>query len=218
MSKLLQKIKYQIKKVYDRLTLRNKNMTILCSCCLGGMLYHDYRLKFLSPTINLIISPKHFIKFCANLNHYLNNELVEIEYNDIKDDLYIKEHFPNGISFPIGKLDDIYLLFVHYETFEKAKNKFENRAKRINFNNIFLILFDEAEDIEILKEFDKLNYKNKLYMVKSDYLNKDILENLTCKYFYFSNKNDTNTWFDNIHGKIEKYYETFDFKKWFNQK
>lgn len=214
---MFKKLKYHLKKIYQRLTLKNKNMSIICNCCLGGMLYHDYRLKFLSPTINLIISPQNFVKFCGNLNHYLNSELVEIEYDDIKDDLYIKEHFQNGISCPIGKLDDIYILFVHYKTFEEAKEKFENRAKRINFNNIFLILFDQAENIEILKEFDNLNYKNKLYMVKSDYLKKDTLNSLSCKYFPFDKQNQNKIYFDNIHGKMEKYYEIFDFKKWFNQ-
>jgi len=216
MSKLFEKIKYQGKKLYNRLTLRNKNMSIICSCCIGGMLYHDFRLKFLSPTINLILSPEHFIKFCGNLNHYLNTELVEIKYDDIKDDLYVKNHFPNGIYCPIGKLDDIYVLFIHYDSFQQAKEKFIERAKRINFDNIFLILFDEAEDIEILEAFDNLDYKNKLYMVRSDYLSKDMINKISCKYFPFDTQNENKTYFDNVNGKIEKCYEKFDFKNWFN--
>lgn len=50
------------KDIKDRRRLSNKNFTILSTNCIGGVMYHNLNLKFLSPTINLWISPHDYIK------------------------------------------------------------------------------------------------------------------------------------------------------------
>lgn len=47
-----------------------QDVTILSNNCLGGVICHELGLRFLSPTINLWMTPSDFIKYCANLRHY----------------------------------------------------------------------------------------------------------------------------------------------------
>jgi uncharacterized protein (DUF1919 family) len=37
----------------ERSRLTNKEVTIFSSNCIGGVIYHDLGLRFMSPTINL---------------------------------------------------------------------------------------------------------------------------------------------------------------------
>ena len=138
--------------------IENNNFTLITNTCLAGFLYHDLNLKFLTPTINLYITPKDFVKFCDNLKYYLNKDLIEEETN---------------FNFPIGKLDDITVYFVHYNNFKEAKDKWNIRKQRVNYDNLFIIMTDRivfskkeayscSEDV--IKEFDKLNYKNKIVL------------------------------------------------------
>ena len=63
----------------DRKRLVNKDFTIIASNCTAGILYHELGLKFLSPTINLYMEGDDFVKFCTNINYYLNVEMSQVE-------------------------------------------------------------------------------------------------------------------------------------------
>ena len=45
--------------------------TVFASNCNGGVMTHDLGLQFKSPTVNLFIRPKEYVKFLGNLRHYL---------------------------------------------------------------------------------------------------------------------------------------------------
>ena len=60
---LCRKIKIKRKKA----KLINNDVTILCSDCIGGVIYNDFNMRFNSPTINLYIKPSDFVKFCEKL-------------------------------------------------------------------------------------------------------------------------------------------------------
>lgn len=55
----------------NRMRLANPNPTVFASNCNGGVLTHDLGLQFKSPTVNLFIRPKEYVKFLGNLHHYL---------------------------------------------------------------------------------------------------------------------------------------------------
>ena len=88
-----------------RYKLRNKELTIMANNCNGTFIYHDLNLKFNSPTINLFMSIKDFIKFMGNLDYYLKQEL--------------KEYKDNSVDYPVGILRDIRIDFMHYKTFNQ---------------------------------------------------------------------------------------------------
>lgn len=98
--------------------------------------------------------PSDFIKFCENLDFYLNCDLAEIKnYN----------HF-------IGRLNDIDIHFLHYKSFEEAKLKCYERSKRINKDNICLILTcKDKYKLSDVQKIDQLKYKNKVVFVTQKY-------------------------------------------------
>ncbi|MDD4689439.1 MAG: DUF1919 domain-containing protein [Eubacteriales bacterium] len=136
-------IKNKKKEYIDRMRSEynydNPTPSIICSTCIGGMIYNNLGLKFMSPTINLWITPSDFTKICSDMEKYINTELCFID-----DDEY---------DFPVGKLDDVIIYFQHYHTKKEAYDKWEERKKRIDFDNLYIITDDKdltAKEIETL--------------------------------------------------------------------
>ena len=145
-----------VRNYYDRSRLKNKDFTILANNCIGGVISHDLGLQFKSPTVNLLIRPDDFVKFIENFDYYKNLEIKEIEYNYVK--------------YPVGMLGDIPLFFKHYHSFDEAVQKWKERMKRINYDNIFLMMTDRfCCSYESLVKFEKLPFKNKVCFTAKDY-------------------------------------------------
>ena len=80
------------KKMRSKLIINN--VRIVSSNCIGGILYNELGLEFLSPTINLTIEP--FGKFCSKLDYYLNYKT---------NDWVMSYDFKEG--YPVAKIDEI---------------------------------------------------------------------------------------------------------------
>lgn len=131
--------------------LNNNNFTLFSCNCTGGVLYHELGMKFLSPTINMYMDCEDFIKFCENTKYYLSLNLEEY-YGDIERD------------YPLATLGDITIYLVHYKTFEEASEKWNERKKRINWDNIYVIGTDrDGFNDELSQRFDELPYKKVLF-------------------------------------------------------
>lgn len=140
-----------------RLRLKNKTPSIICNNCIGGIIYHDMGLKFLSPTINLWFTCEDFIKFVRNLEYYTSCEIEQI--------------FTENRNYPVGIMrrgeETVKVYFMHYGTFEKALNKWRERAKRINYDNIYVIMENsDSTDPEdsVCRDFFSLDCKNKMML------------------------------------------------------
>lgn len=74
---MLYRIKKTLREHWCKRThkLLNKDISIISMNCVGGCVYHDYGLRFMSPTINLSFSASDFVKFCENIEGYLAEEL-----------------------------------------------------------------------------------------------------------------------------------------------
>lgn len=138
----------RIRNLKMRKNLKNKP-SIIANHCIGGIISHDLNLQFLSPTVNLKILPDDFIKLVENLQEYLAAEIVEID---------------SDLNYPVGRLKDITIYFVHYKTFEEAVAKWNERKQRVNFDNlrIMMTVRDGAKH-ETLERFDKLPYKKVMF-------------------------------------------------------
>lgn len=116
------------------------------------MLYHDLGLRFNSPTVNLYIPFPDYIKFCQNLEHYLSLPIDAMVEGPIA---------PEGC--PTGILEDMRLVFAHYKSFDEARNKWYERAKRVDMNNLYIMLAQRdgcsADDV---RAFDAVTYGHKL--------------------------------------------------------
>lgn len=62
MQNIGKKYRELIRNKFDRKKIKNKDYTILCNTCIGGVIYHDLNHEFLTPTINLYITASSFCK------------------------------------------------------------------------------------------------------------------------------------------------------------
>ena len=209
-------IRRQLEKItgsIERMRLKNKKFTIFCNNCLASFIYQKYNLQYLTPTISINIKPCDFIKFCKNYKHYLS---LEVEQTKICDkEWYASIGGGNNINFPLGKIDDITLYFQHATSFEQAKQDWDRRKTRIVEDNIFIILFDMIPDIKTAQEFENIEHFPKLYLYhKGDEIN-------TKSAFKIQKlENTSRAWWgkmNRLNPFSKKYFEQFDFTKWFNQ-
>ena len=182
--------------------LKNKDISIFCNNCVGAVMAHDLGLPFKSPFVNLWLYPKDYIKFCEDIDHYINCNLIFITPCE------------KNISYPVAKLDDITIYFQHYHTNEEAAQCWEKRKKRINKNAIRCILVErDGCSKEDLIRFSKLPYPTAslvhlpmpdikdTHYVRGFENNSELGDTIpyrTCQYFG------------------HRYYDDFDFVKFFN--
>lgn len=131
--------------------------TIFSNNCIGGVFYHDAGLEFTSPLINTAMDGEDFLKFLENPKHYLNCELKFITWP--------------GRNYPIARIDDIEVNFVHYKDEEECLKKWNERKQRIIWDNIFVIAtnHDGMCHEKCLKKFNNIDYQNKIMFVSKDY-------------------------------------------------
>ena len=145
---IISRIEWRLYKSRKIRKLKNKNPTIISSNCNGGIILHDLGLKFNTPTVNLLFEARDYIRFASDLDRYLSADLVEIETDK---------------PYPVGLLADIKVYFMHYKSFDEAKEKWNERRKRVDRNNIFLMFTDKDGCTEDdLKAFDSLPYEHKV--------------------------------------------------------
>ena len=165
---------YWIRKVYRKIhryflrkRLKNHDFTLLAPTCIAGVMYHELGMPFLSPTINLWMYDKDFVKFVHNLKHYLDTPL----------------RFVKGIdSTPTAYLDDILIHFNHYHSEEEARTKWEERKKRVNLDNLYVIMADQPDGGVVTHEdmlsLKKLPLRNKAVLSIRDYDDIDYIVHL----------------------------------------
>lgn len=154
-----------------RSKLKNKDFTIISNNCWGGLISQKYGLPYRSPTCGLLILGEDYIKFCANLKHYLSQK---IEFVDFSEGKY--SHLFKGAEFPVGKLGDIEIYFMHYHSNEEAAEKWYRRAKRINWDSIIYKISErETFTPEIMQKFTELPLKNKLIFASKKYTEETVV-------------------------------------------
>ncbi len=205
----LKKIYYKtltlIQKIYTngyelklRKRLKNKDFSIICSNCIGGVIYHRLGKKFLSPTINLWLHQDDFLKFVLNLKEYILKDLVFID---------------SEYDYPVGMLDDIKIYFNHSKTKEEAKKNWDRRKERINYENLFIIMYDrDGITKDDIRKLENVNCRNKI--VLSDKKYQDIKYVLTIKPNY--DKVNGQQYLDRDILDKRTFEKHFDFVKWLN--
>lgn len=192
-----------IEKNYERKLrkkIKNKDFSIICSNCIGGIIYHRLGLKFLSPTINLWMYQYDYLKFVLDLKKYISLELefIESDYNH-----------------PVARLGDITIYFNHYKTNEEAQKCWDTRKKRINYDNLFLIMYDkDGLTEEYLEKLKTIKCRGKIVISNKKYRSMDYviripanMDNIETRY-----RLDINKWT----GK-RKFEEKFNYVKWINK-
>ena len=164
------KLTNKIKCFLRRLKIKNKDFSIISNNCWCGFIYQHFGLEYTTPTIGLFIYEKDYVKFCANLKHYLS---LQLEFIDVEHSKYydkVTNNHTKEITYPIARLDDIEVFFMHYHSQQEAVEKWERRKKRINFDRLLVKMSERNDcDYDTVKEFCNLTYKNKICFVENDY-------------------------------------------------
>lgn len=146
---LISRIEWRLYKELRRLRLKNRNPTIIASNCNGEFIYYDMKLPFLTPTINLSFDMNDYVRLLENLRWYMEQPITPC----------VDERF----DYPCGMLADVEIRFNHYKTFEEAVAKWEERKRRINWDNLYIIAIDGDNcSEESLRRFDALPYAHKV--------------------------------------------------------
>lgn len=157
-SYLFQALKEREWRAYrwrKRRRLKNSDFSILSTNCIGGVIYHDLGLEFLTPTVNLGFSLQDFIKLAENSRQYMEQPLVEVK---------------NTGGCPAALLGDIRVNFAHYASFEEGEAKWEERKRKINWDRLVLMATDRgACDYEALGRFDGLLCPYKVIFTRKPY-------------------------------------------------
>lgn len=140
--------------------LQRAHLSIISMNCFGGMLSHVLGLPFLSPFVNLSLSEKDFLKFLQSPRFYLEAEP--------RFEKLIGKSLEAPGGYPLLSLENIFLNMMHYKDAREAVDKWNERKRRINLQNLFVTMY--TEDEKILREFDALPYGKKVCFVpfKSD--------------------------------------------------
>ena len=159
----LEKLFYEIKRFFVKKSIKNKDFSIISNNCWAGRVYQYLDMPYLSPTAGLYFFAPDYIKFVSDLRRYLDTPLRFINPEESKYYDEIKKR--NQTDKPIGILDDVEIVFLHYKTKEEAEEKWNRRKERVNFDNIILKFsrMDLCTENEI-EAFDKLTFKNKFVL------------------------------------------------------
>lgn len=193
-------IKNWLNTLYERKIrkkLKNDQFSILCSNCIGGIIYHRLGKQFLSPTINMWMRQKEFLTFVENLDEALEQELV-----------FIKTEYDHPVAQVVTKGGMVNLYFNHAKTEAEAEENWHRRKARINRENLFIIMYDlgDLTEEDILR-LDTVKCKNKIVLSQNK---RDIPYVLTIKPREGVNYLDTDRF-----GR-RTFEKKFDFVDWLN--
>ena len=185
----------------NRWRLKNKTFSLFSSNCNGGCICHDLNQEFRSPFVNLCLSAEEYMRFLNAPREYLQEPLEFLE--------------DSGKPYPVARLKDIVLHFMHYKTAQEAEDAWRRRTERINWDNLFILMTDkDGCTDEIMRAFDALPYRNKALFTHVP--RPDIASAVYIPGFeQESEVGNCDAFVNNISGK--KYFDYFDYVKWFNK-
>ncbi len=149
-----------------RSKLKTQDFTIIANNCWAGKVYQRYGLPYSTPTVGLFFWAEDYIRFVSRLKYYMSLELSMIPATESKHyDMLVKR---NQLPCPVGKLDDIEVVFLHYKTEEEAREKWERRKSRINWDNLYIkFSMMNCCNMEHLNEFKNVDYEAKVVFVNN---------------------------------------------------
>ncbi len=144
------------------------DFTIISNNCWAGSVYRWYNLPYLTPTAGIYFFADDYIRFLSNIRYYLSIPPKQIPYEQSKyKDILIER---KQMDVPIGRIDDVEIVFLHYPTFDVAKEKWLRRVARINWDNLIIknseMNYCTENEIRL---FDKLPFERKFIFTTRDY-------------------------------------------------
>lgn len=129
----------------------------LGNTCVSGWIYYYLDKGYNSPFIwHLMLDDVGFYKLMMNYQHYINQTPKFID-NDIKFGRYLQHHSIDK-NYPIMRLDDVNIHFIHHKDKNKVYDKFMRRLDRSLNSELIITCWDkEIKDQTILTKIKELD-------------------------------------------------------------
>ena len=155
---------YDINKMlsyFRRKLIAGDPPAFISNSCDAGWAYRGLGLNLASPTIDVAISPEDFLKMCKAPHEYLECEMSFSNWT----------LFLNGMRRPVGKVNDIEVVFGHSDNAEESIMYWNRLKDAINWNNLIYIMDDAWRNVsyQVAKEFCNLPVKHLLLLRNSMY-------------------------------------------------
>ncbi len=201
MNKLKNMISAAVNSLYEyilRHRLRNHDFSILCSNCAGGVISHRLGKEFRSPTVNLWMRQRDFLKLAADLKTYMSYEL---------------EFIDSEYDYPVARLNDVYIYFNHSKSAADAAAGWNRRKTRINYENLYLLMYDREDlTLEELREIEKIPFRGKVVFSDKERPELDYVVTMKPTARPMGAQCMDKNWLG-----IRSFERQFDFVKWLNQ-
>lgn len=169
--------------------------TIFANNCWGGLTYNKLGLEFTSPLINMFETDEDYLKLLRNPKKYMNSRL---ELKEERFEPVLRKYYP------VCSCNDILLYFNHYDSFEEANACWEKRKKRINWDNLFVMMITESRDVAI--QFSELDYKKKICFIPF----KEDSQSLIYVDFYNNSEMSKHSFSEIVNGMASGAYSYYD--------
>lgn len=160
----LRTLEKKVKGRISRLRIKQKDFTIISNNCWGTFIYKKFDLSYQSPFVNLLIFADDYIQLLEKFSPEILNNIHFIKHEESKHKKELKTREYYEMSYPVGVIgDNIEIHFLHYTQENDAKEKWQERIKRINYNKL-LFKFSDSEicNDSLIERFDRLSFKNKI--------------------------------------------------------
>ena len=167
------------------------------------MIYEAFDLPKQSPTVGAYFFADDYIKFIQKLRYYIT---LEIKFITAKYARHREAIIRNGnLNCPIGVLDDVEIIFVHYKDANLVREKWNRRIERINWDNL-IFKFSYMNDCTQteLRTFDEMELPGKkiMFVNTRDFAFK-------CGVYYPGFENERQIYNDTFY--YDKYFDIFTF-------
>lgn len=139
--------------------LKNKNFSLISNSCFGSLLYKKLGLKYNTPFAGTFVPIGNYLEILKNLEYYLSLDLkTSINCGEV-----------------VGILDDALIQFPHEKNPDVAKENWNRRLERLDFNNLFVHMgfnyhyYISPIQIYSLDDAKNVPQKNKLFINEHDY-------------------------------------------------
>jgi uncharacterized protein (DUF1919 family) len=145
-------------------------LTIISNNCWGGHVYRYFGIQYNSPTVGMYFYAEDYIKFLSNLKYYLGVDMKMISPSESIHYEDLKKNHQESLDKPIGRIDDVEIVFLHCHSNEEALTKWNRRKARMDLNNLVVKMSEmNGCSEEHLRLFDALPYKRKFVFTTKDY-------------------------------------------------
>ncbi|MBD5503047.1 MAG: DUF1919 domain-containing protein [Lachnospiraceae bacterium] len=132
--------------------LSESKISIFSCNCWGGQAYKRFGLKVRSPFYNMYEHVSEFIPFLKDAKEILSSEKLQFCTTEYNDDLLF--------HYPVYDLAGLKLHMNNYPNPEEAERKWYERCARINWDNVFVMIY--ADDVRCIEDFSRLPYQKKI--------------------------------------------------------